>query len=436
MIRIDLFCESGEEYGLGHLNRCKNFLLLLEQNYPSIVFQSTFHSLPCPNINGQFEIVIIDSYIASLEFYHLLYKNSKLLLCLDDFLRLPYPKKSLILSPTYGSEQQKKNFYGGKDYVILNPIFHTLTPLQSERKNHILITLGGSNQNELIEHIVQILSPLSSLVFHIISPSYTKVSKQIKIYSNLSSYEVCSLIDSCEFAICSSGGSLNEILSRRKKTIALCIAKNQKRQLQSYCDSKLVLPIFNPYQSLETKLIQCFKRLPALNTPKIAFGSKLPQLFKTALLHFLTSPSYKPFEFLTYQEKIRVLHLRNQNSVRQASFNSSAISKKTHLLFIKQLKQEDFYFAFLMNKKIYGVAYLNLIHKNIGIYRHKNALGLGSHMIKTLISIATKLNLPTIFLKVLKINTKALHFYQKHQFQVIKEEQNFFIMQKNLRKTE
>lgn len=437
MIKIDLFCESGEQYGLGHLKRCQNLILLLKQSYPSLAFEITFHTLPCPIPQEALEIAIIDSYITPLDFYQTLAKKAKVLLCLDDFSRLSYPSNALILSPTYSLQKNKKNFFGGKDYVILHPAFQAPITSSTMQKNHILIALGGSNQNPLIAEILTSLSCLPHLFFHILSPSFQTKAPNIQTYPLLSPTQVCSLIDSCEYIISASGGSLNEALSRKKKVIALCIAKNQKQQLQAYQKSNMLFPIFNPLHSLKPKLLQAFKTIENIQPPSLSYGSKLPRFFKLLLLQAITPPHSKAFDHLNLKEKKQVLKLRNQQKVREASLNPSIIKTKEHLAFIASLQKEDFYFAFFKKEKgqksIKGVGYIRLKNATLGIYRDKDALGFGNTILQTLFSLALKLNLSTLLLKVLKQNQHALNFYCKHGFKIIKEEESCLLMQKPLR---
>lgn len=437
MIKIDFFCESGEKYGLGHLRRCENFLLLFKQNYPFLTFEATFHAPPFSIPQKVLEIVVIDSYIAPLDFYQALVKKAKILLCFDDFFRLTYPANALILSPTYTLKNSHKNFFSGKDYVILHPAFQTPIPPRSMQKNHILITLGGSDQNPLIAEILASLSCLPNLFFHILSPSFQAKAPNIQTYPLLSPMQVCSLIDSCEYIISASGGSLNEALSRKKKIIALCIAKNQKKQLQAYQKSKTLFPIFNPFISLKPKLLHAFKTIQNLPPPSFSYGSKLTKLFKILLLQAITPPHSKAFDCLNLKEKKQVLNLRNQQEVREASFNPAIIKLKQHLAFIASLQKEDFYFVFFKKERgqriIQGVGYIQLANSTLGIYRDKNAPGFGNTILKNLFSLALKLDLSTLWLKVLKQNQQALNFYYKHDFKIIKEEKSCLLMQKHLR---
>lgn len=430
MIQIDIFCESGGMYGIGHLKRCENLVLLLKHIYPQIIFKITFHSPFSLVANQAFDLVVIDSYIASKTLYQDLANRSKVLLCLDDFSRISYPRNAFVLSPTYGTQSHKKKFYGGKDYVILHPIFSSPLPLKKPNKNHIFLTLGGSNQNHLIAQIIQAIP--SSFVIHIVSPTFTSDLPNVTIYPKLTSIEICHLIDSCEFGISSSGGSLNELLSRGKKTIALCIAKNQKPQLNAYHHTPSILKIFNPYHCLDSKIKTAIQHLSSIPSLSFSYGAKLPQFFKTLLCHLLSTSDFKAFELLTLQEKIQVLHLRNQKFVRQASLNPSPITLHKHLRFIQNLKKEAFYFALFDNQKIRGVGSLELQNFRIGLYRDERFTGIGTFILNQLIDIARKFNLPIITLEVLKSNQNAINFYHKHHFSIKEEKENRWIMEKSI----
>lgn len=438
MIKIDVFCESGGQYGLGHLKRCENLILHFQKNYPSLRLEVTFHSLPCSLQEGSFEIVIIDSYIAPLELYENLAKRSKVLLCLDDFSRLAYPSNALILSPTYRQGKSKKRIFEGQDYVILHPAFSAPIDAGLVRENHVLITLGGSDQRSLIQDILASLSSFPNLFFHILSPDAHIPDLdplRAKSYPLLPPQAVCELIDSCEYIISASGGSLNEALSRKKKVIALCIAKNQKSQLQAYQRSGEVLAIFNPFIALKSKLLHAWERTSHLSPRKISYGRKLPELFRNLLLATIKPSNSKPFDRLNHREKLEILHLRNQPQVREASFHSQIIDKREHLCFFASLNpMRDFYFAFFgAHGTIQGVGYLRFDDSTIGLYRHANSLGWGSKILRSLFLIAEKLDLAILKLEVKKNNSHALSFYAKHHFNIIQEEEHYFVMQRNLR---
>ena len=425
-MRVDIFCESGEKYGLGHLRRCENLLLHLQEVFPTIKFQSSFHSSFCyPDY--ELEVVIVDSYIAPLSFYENL--RCQVLICLDDYFRLPYPHNALILRPTLGAKTFSKS-YGGEDYVILNPVFtqKKITPTQ---KNKILINLGGSNQNNLIK---QILKSIHGDI-HILNPYF----KHPKAHHSLNPQEICSLIDSSEIVICAGGGGLNEALSRGKKIIALCIANNQRSQLQNAHFLPSLFTIFS-HTNLSSKLSCALNALVSMpSPPPKPLGLRLrPWLYKT-FLPILSAKNAKHFCLLSHKQKLEVLSIRNQEEVRANSLNSAPIGIKEHLRFIANLSFSQFFWAFFEDERkkgeIIAVGSLSLKEGNkatLGIYKNLRYKHIGEKILHSLIDNARKLNINTIELEVLQTNTRAICLYEKFGFAKIQENQKFLTMEKNL----
>lgn len=426
-MRVDLFCESGERYGLGHLRRCENLLLHLQALFPTITFQSHFHSRfslpPYP-----LEIVIIDSYIAPKEFYESI--ECKVLICLDDYFRLSYPKHATILSPTLGAKSYK-NRYGGEGYIILNPLFLS-PPKAPTQKGKILINLGGSRQDRLLDFLTSTLGG----DIHIINPYYK--STTFPIYSSLTPSEICTLMDSSEIIITASGGGLNEALSRGKKIIALLLADNQLSQLKHAHSLPSLLTIFS-LNNLSSKFTHALSLLRSLPTPSPkALGYKLDKLLYKLLLPLLSPKNALHFSLLTHAQKLDVLRLRNQKEVRGNSLNPKPISAKEHFDFIASLKFSQFFWAFFEDKKCKGeiiaVGSLQIAKKRakLGIYKNMKYSKIGERILLELEESAKKLGVKTLELEVLKDNAKALHLYQKCRFRLKTSNEKSLIMEKIL----
>lgn len=424
-MKIDIFCDSGESVGLGHIRRCENLILHLQNLFSFIDFEVSFHSYPFVLPSYPLELVIIDSYLADLEFYHTLSQLSTLLI-LDDTHRLEYPQNSLILRPTFGATPFSSQCYAGSEYIILHPIFYSPLPSTPPIANQILITLGGSNQNALISKILSYLPPCYTPI--ILNPFFPHHNS----LCHLSQEEICKLIDSSEFVITAGGGSLNEAFMRSKKIIALCLADNQLPQFTHYPPSpslaKLTcLDLLHTLPSLLDSLS------PATTPPTL--GNKLPSLLTLFLHTFITSklPNLQSFHTLSPSQKLEVLTLRNQQGVREASLNTKLISKEEHFSFIASLKASQFYFAYLQQNQIAGVLALSITSKHkalISLYKDLNLQKIGDILVDYIDKIASFLGIQTLELEVLQNNTKAICFYQKHQFFITKENQHTFIMQK------
>ncbi|RDU69796.1 GNAT family N-acetyltransferase [Helicobacter brantae] len=426
-MRVDLFCESGERYGLGHLRRCENLFLHLKAIFPTIPLTPSFHSSfslpPYP-----LEIVIIDSYITPKEFYESI--ECQILICLDDFFRIPYPKHATILSPTLGAKSHK-NRYGGEGYVILNPLFLT-PPKVPTQKGRILVNLGGSRQDRLLD----ILTSTLKGDIHIINPYYK--SSKFPTYSSLAPSEICTLIDSSEIIITAGGGGLNEALSRGKKIIALLLADNQLSQLTHAHSLPSLLTIFS-LKNLTCKLTHSLSLLYSLPTPSPkALGYRLDKLLYKLLLPLLSPSNALHFSLLSHTQKLEVLKLRNQKEVRENSLNPKIISTKEHFDFIASLTFSQFFWAFFEDERCCGeivaVGSLQIEGERakMGIYKNMKYKGVGEKILHSLYESAKKLSVSTIEIEVLRHNSKALHLYKKSRFSTKSQNEKSLIMEKNL----
>lgn len=426
-MKIDVFCESGEKYGLGHLRRCENLLFHLQEIFSSIKFEITFHST---FTILKSEIIIIDSYIAPLEFYKSV--KCKILICLDDFHRLCYPKNALILRPTLGAKTLGKNF-GGSGYVILHPSF--LTPKKIKTiKGRILVNLGGSRQDRLLHEILKNLDG----DIHIINPYFKH--PHYKTYHSLSPQEICDLMDSSEIVICAGGGGLNEALSRGKKIIAFCIAQNQYSQLSHTPKLPSIFRFFSLH-NLSSKLSFALNSLKALQLDfdPLKLGHHLkPWLYQT-LLPAISAPNALHFSLLSHKQKLEVLALRNQKEVRENSLNPSVIDAKEHFSFVSSLSFSQFFWAFFQNENKKGeiIAVGSLCLKEgrkatLGIYKNIRYRHIGEKILHLIFDSAKKLNVTTIELEVLDTNKKAIHLYSKLGFLIQEQKENSLIMEKKI----
>ncbi|WP_199919470.1 bifunctional UDP-2,4-diacetamido-2,4,6-trideoxy-beta-L-altropyranose hydrolase/GNAT family N-acetyltransferase [Helicobacter enhydrae] len=440
-MKIDIFYDYGESIGLGHWMRCQNLAQKIQSLFGFIDFQIHFHRIDsCEHFDESSDLIIIDSYIADLSCYARLQEKAILLICLDDLGGKVYPPTSLILAPTLGYPY--KNKHSGKDYLIINEAF--LQPKQTSTKpNHILISLGGSNQNQLIDEILESLQE-KDFVFHIVSPYYSNPKHHI--YKHLEPSKLSTLIDECEYVICAGGGHLGEILSRGKKIIAIRISSNQTNPINYCLNRSWIKAILDPQQSLKTQLLAHLESLQHHRPTRCRFGSKLDG-FLIATIHSIIAQKIslhfkaKPFSLLSPSQRQIILSLRNQEGVRAMSLNHQIITAKQHQAFLRQLGSQDLFFAFLDTHTIIGVGSLKINRQDsciLGLYKNLDIkTKVGEEILKSLLLCATKiLNIKHIDLEVLSINTKAIRLYQKYGFVVIHKERDQLKMRFEIKRGE
>ncbi|PAF41152.1 UDP-4-amino-4,6-dideoxy-N-acetyl-beta-L-altrosamine N-acetyltransferase [Helicobacter sp. 11S03491-1] len=129
------------------------------------------------------------------------------------------------------------------------------------------------------------------------------------------------------------------------------------------------------------------------------------------------------FTQMTLEDSMAVLEFRNHLDVAKWMYSKN-ISKKSHLKFISELKQNpsNHYWLFKKNQTYLGVGSItriNLTHKHayLGIYKNPHLLNVGKDILKCLEQIGFKeFKLHSLHLEVIQTNQKAIAFYKKHHY--------------------
>lgn len=278
-MKIKILTEAETDIGYGHLSRSSS--LYDEAVARGLDVELIVHGvLGAINFLGNKEIrninwmdvdfiqseikegdyLIIDSYLAGLEVYEALARQTKNLLFIDDTNRLPYPP-GIIVNPAIGIGQldykisKRQEFYYGLDYIILRQPFQNSVSRESigELRN-ILIVMGGTDPNDLAGKIIEKLrEQYPDLLFHIIVnqgklASYRKYYQEMEnlnFYSNLSASQMRDLMLSVDLAISAGGQTIYELLACQTPIIPVATADNQESHLSELVDRKMVDDVIN-----------------------------------------------------------------------------------------------------------------------------------------------------------------------------------------------
>jgi spore coat polysaccharide biosynthesis predicted glycosyltransferase SpsG len=171
---------------------------------------------------------------------------------MDDDNRLKYPAGSTILNPGYpglflGYDKEKYKIVTGKDQVLLRKPFRQVLPIQHKKKppEKILITLGGSDPNNLSTKILEILvNKFPNMEKHlVIGPGFTNAlelkdlsDQKTYFYKNLNAEKMCELIFHVDFAITAGGQTMYELDVCRVPMIVIETAENQRNNIRGFVE--------------------------------------------------------------------------------------------------------------------------------------------------------------------------------------------------------
>lgn len=475
-MRVDLFCESGSEYGLGHFYRCLKLIILCAKipqvsaitlHHRGDFVPKNIHSLlPCKESSvsidfkhyewlatqpENLDMVFIDSYQADIRFYHQMSYHAKVLICLDDEFKDIYPSNSYILNGTPNAQ-----FYYPKNQQILAGAPYALLPLVSETEKQkprqpptqILITMGGVDSSNFTQklldewdknpppfsesHLSIVLGGGYPHTLHI--PS--SLQDSVEVHFDLSPAQFIATATQCHLAISAGGGSMIELIALKIPSIILQTASNQAFQIAQWASIGAIIPAQNVKEiiTLLPTLQSAYDDISS-RLDEIQIGSQLlPTLQQIAqeIETQYTQESYIPhnmsnrlesIDFTTLSEKDSdfVLTMRNHPQIAPWMY-SNAVSKESHLQFIANLYDDKAkrYWLLKLEGEIIGVGSLtriNFLHRHayIGIYKNpfSSLPYKGKQILNFLESQAFDvLNLHTLHLEVLAINKQAIAFYE------------------------
>jgi spore coat polysaccharide biosynthesis predicted glycosyltransferase SpsG len=174
----------------------------------------------------EMDIVIIDSYTADLEFYQQVSKIVRIPVYIDDYVRLDYPRGTVISPSIYGDklnypEKDGVRYLLGKDYIILRKEFWDVPEKKIKKKiKNILITFGGANHQNLAKKFSEYLKDKFNFNIYIVDPRMKFTAK-----------DMVNFMLKADLCISGGGQTTYELARVGVPTIGICFAENQLNNL-------------------------------------------------------------------------------------------------------------------------------------------------------------------------------------------------------------
>lgn len=270
-MQVNFLTEGGKDFGYGHITRCSSIFQAFEHYniFPKFIVkgdESIKSVIPDIDVEiddwlndfsvfSKADIVVIDSYLADLEFYNDLSNNVPLVVYMDDNNRLKYPK-GVVVNGTLDTSNmnyfQRENirYLLGNEFIPLRKDFWDIPKLKiNDSIENILIIMGGNDLRNLTPRILKLLidnyPDVNKKV--IIADSFKNI-QEIESLKNehvefIYSPDSCKLIDamsSVDLAISASGQTLYELACIGVPTIAIGIIDNQKNNIKNWINQGFV----------------------------------------------------------------------------------------------------------------------------------------------------------------------------------------------------
>lgn len=247
-LKIAFFTEAGAQRGMGHLIRC---YCLYEEctRYgmqgdffldSDIDFSYKFNDiLPFTwdnfHLNTIYDIVVIDSYEASIDIYNRISDTVEVAVFIDDYGRLKYPRGIIInIAPDaealfFSTKNTNNSYLLGIDYIPLRRDILLITP---KKEQQLFIMLGGSDPYNLSLKIVEAIQNIP--IKKVIVSNDARVAEILASYPNLtllhkpSDEKLIFEMSKSSMAISTASMTLYELAYFKIPTIIFALSENQK----------------------------------------------------------------------------------------------------------------------------------------------------------------------------------------------------------------
>lgn len=261
-MKIAFFTEAGSEKGMGHLIRCQTIANEFEQNNieinifldSDIKYDYKFKNLTYfkweeLNINIHYDVIFIDSYEATEDIYNNLQKKTNLVVYIDDYERIDYPKGIIInFAPDskelfFKNKNKNSEYLLGLDYIPIRKEFLKYKNLKKEKK--LFIMLGGSDTANLSLNIIEALKDIDIKKVIVSNNEITsnKLSKydNVKVLFQSNDDELIKEMATSSYAISTASMSLYELSFLQIPTIIIAVSQNQITGVSQMLKNKLAI---------------------------------------------------------------------------------------------------------------------------------------------------------------------------------------------------
>lgn len=245
-----ILTEGGKNIGFGHITRCislyqafeekgiraeiiingDNAVLDFLKNKAYQIFDWIGEEGKLFRVISNADIVVTDSYLAKKSLYDKISEILKArLLMIDDFNRIEYPKGIVVNPSIYGDklnypEKDGQVYLLGKDYIILRKEFWGILEKKNNKEvKNILITLGGAVHLDMIYKVVNVLKAKFAFNFYIVENT-----------KRIDAEEMLNLMLKADICISGGGQTTYELARVGLPTIGICLAENQRLNLEEW----------------------------------------------------------------------------------------------------------------------------------------------------------------------------------------------------------
>lgn len=374
-----ILTEGGQKIGFGHMTRCLALRDALKAHGIHARMVVNGDSLARSCFLGQLDmvfdwleqknrtdkllkgasIVVVDSYLASIDFYKNISRTIPVRVYMDDFVRLSYPS-GIVVNGTIDAEKllysHRKNmrYLLGAKYALLRKNFWQIPKRNIRiRIGNILVIFGGINRAVFINKMLAYLQPrFPKWRFHIVTAQHSNYLsrnfKKVKYYRGIEAQKIKQIILYCDVAISAGGQTTNELAACGIPIIGICFAANQRLNIQGwqrhgvlkYAGLSNDSSIFKNLERLLCQLTLEHRHRMGNTGQRLVDGAGALRLAAKIF------DSCFSFQNVQMRDKEQIFEWSNSPDVRSVSFNTKPIKWIDHCQWFKKKMGDSLCFFF------------------------------------------------------------------------------------------
>lgn len=448
-MNVIILTEGGKDYGFGHVARCSSIYQAFEKfnvspqfiingdNSIDAILQNIDYTI-CDWKNLEFndeDIVVIDSYHASSDFYQKISDTVSLAIYIDDNNRLEYPK-GIVVNGTILATTSRDDFLFGSKYTPLRQDFWDANVISiKEDIKTVLITLGGNDLRNLTPKVVDLLKNESFTKKVIIGNSFDNVDEIEKFDDELihapDSKQMLEAMESVDLAISSAGQTLYELARVGVPTIAIGVVDNQINNIKNWQkqgfiefagfwdDVDLEKNILTKLDLLKKSNLRKIKQINGINAVD---GKGSLRIAKIALNRYYKDNSI--FREIKKEDCLKIFEIANDEEVRKSSFNTDKIDLETHKKWFNKILDDDStkFLVLEYKSEIIGQLRFDFDERypviSISMNKKYRGLGLSKYLLnKGIAYIKENYNHNILIADIKRTNGKSISFFETMGFE-------------------
>lgn len=465
------FTVADPDVGLGHLYRCDALATALVQHgYTTEIIvesrsgsewlsplapQSAHRLAPWLTSPGTADrliagcddpVIVVDAYGVTGEVFAALSTASSTRVVFDDLGDAP-PDPVIVVNGGPGAHLMQYPtrpgvaFLLGPHYQVLREPFRRRDPSRGPSKRSAVgVLLGGTDhrslQREVVTTVRTALDP-SLRVYAIGAPEAPITDPSVSATGRLSADQIATLYRSLRFLVTAAGQSVAEAVSVGLPSIMIQTADNQALNVRGWQDRGCALFAGEPsdttfHDSLRARISDILD--PNIRSSLVSAMARLDLASSTTRLvraldrlRIRTQDGYRltPLPLCSESQLREVLEWRTDPRVNRWMDNQNPISWEDHCSFSAGLAGDADRAFWRVDRNGTGVGVVNLVaidrsrgRAELGLYRNPNdeTVGVGRDLMALIESLARRLQLTLLTLRVRHTNIRAIRLYERVGF--------------------